>query len=388
MPTRSLYAQAGVDTVEGDKFSHFAAVMCHSTYENSRHVRIQDMSSGNFRGPRAMELVNLPSDSVVTLAPDGIGTKVVIIDAAESHYTAGVNLIEMVAMDITRWGGVPVAITNVLDAFTIGKSGTKINSAARLLIRGLSDAANLVHMVLFNGETAELSQCVGSENPEALIKFNWAAAALGLYHHDKMILGDTLAPGQIVMALRDKSLGSNGISLVRRAFATKFGAEWWKHPEAQKWIGAAALPCTIYDPFLNQINGWNSPTFQSEICVHSIIHVTGGGFQDKFGKDILFKAGLSAKLDKLFEPPEVLKEVVKWCGVSDEEIFKTFNAGQRALAIIDPKDQEKFIERAADFRLEAQPCGKITETEAGKVPTINILSQFTGNMVSLTPKPE
>lgn len=380
-----LYARDGVDTDEGDSLSAYAGKLCASTYRNSPFVEVYDMSRGNFRGPRGYHLVRLPPGCVLTLAPDGVGTKVVVIDASFGHRKAGFDLAAMTGMDITRWGGKPLVFTDVLDTYTIGKEGDLTNAASRELLAGFVDAAKVLQMVVLNGETAELSGCVSSENPDAVVKFNWAGVAFGVYHPDKMILGDTLAVGQSIMALQDW-FRSNGHSSARKALAMHFGPKWWNNPAAEETIVAVATPSKLYDPFLNYVHGWSSPDFQPVIPMHLIIHVTGGAIEDKFANDLLFPAGFSAELDDLFDPPEAMRNIVKWRGMTDEDCLGTFNCGQGALVVVNPEDEGRFIDLAAGYGVTAKRCGRITETPAGKVPVVKVVSKFTGELVTLKPK--
>lgn len=383
-----VYAQDGVNTKEGDSFSAYCGRLCAGTYGNSPKVDVYDMSRGNFRGPRGFSLKGLPPGCKHTLAPDGIGTKVVAIDASFGHGKAGFDLAAMTAMDITRWGGLPLVFTNVLDTYTIGQEGERVNIACRELLAGLVEAAKALKMVVLNGETAELPGCVSSENPEALVKFNWVGVACGVYHPQMMILGDTLAPGQIIMALMEISLRSNGHSTARKALAMKFGLEWWKNPDAQAAIASVALPSVLYDPFLNQLHGWPEKNFWPLIKMHLIVHVTGGAIEDKFANDLLFPAGFSAELDDLFDPPPIMRDIAGWRGMSDEDCFGTFNCGQGALVVIDAKDEKKFIEFAAEYGIPAKRCGRILETRPGKAPSVIITSKFTGKEFPIRPKPK
>ena len=106
---------------------------------------------------------------------------------------------------------------------------------------GLADLAKLHGYVLLTGETAELGVCVGSENPDASVRFNWGGCMTGVYHPDKMILGDTLRPGKVVIVFRD-TFRSNGMSSVRKALAFQFGQEWWKNTKATDAIRQCAAP--------------------------------------------------------------------------------------------------------------------------------------------------
>ncbi|MFA6215334.1 MAG: AIR synthase related protein [Patescibacteria group bacterium] len=381
------YTEDGVDTVEGDSLSACAGKLCASTYGNSPLIEVYDMSQGNFRGPRGYRLVQVPPDCVMTLAPDGVGTKVVVIDASFGHRKAGFDLAAMTGMDITRWGGKPLVFTNVLDTFTIGKQGDRTNVASRELLAGLVDAAKVLQMVVLNGETAELSSCVGSENPDATVMFNWAGVAWGIYHPKKMILGDTLAPGQSIMALKDW-FRSNGHSSARKALAMHFGPKWWENPDATETIAAVATPSMLYDPFLNHVHGWDNPDLCPIIPIHLIVHNSGGAIEDKFAKDLLFPAGLSAELDDLFDPPQAMKDIVTWRGMTDLDWLGTFNGGQGALVVVDPENEGQFIDLAESYGVTARRCGRIIETAASEMPQVCVLSKFTGEWVTLKSKPK
>lgn len=359
MTEKSKYKQDGVDIDVGDVFSKYAGNLAKRTYNNSRHVKVHDLSRGNFRGPRGFEYINLPEGFIQTGAMDGIGTKVVLIDAANEHKSAASNLIAMTAMDITRYGGLPLVFMNILDVSSLGGVTSDCFHACRDLMFGLHLECMKHQYVMLTGETAELGLCVGSENPDAEVKFNWGGAMLGVYHPDKMILGDTLKPGQIIMALRD-DFRSNGISSVRKALAMKYGPEWWNSREALGDIIAAASPSRQYDRLLNDMHGWfMPPTYQPVIKMHLIVHLSGGAFKSKLGEDMLRPQGLSAELDNLFEPPEIMRKCAQWRGLSDEECYTAWNGGQGAIVVIDQADEKAFVRLALDLGIPAQKAGKI-----------------------------
>ena len=197
--TTDLYRQDGVNISAGDAFSAFAGEICVESYRNSRFVEVIDLSLGNFRGPRGWRPINLSEECLLTSVVDGIGTKTVLIDAAGSYATAAHDVVAMCAMDITRWGGLPLVFKNIFDVGSLGEIGSKPYQNCQNIMRGLSELARRRQYVLLTGETAELGVCVGSENPDASVRFNWGGCMTGVYHPDKMILGDTLAPGQVVI---------------------------------------------------------------------------------------------------------------------------------------------------------------------------------------------
>jgi len=378
------YKQDGVDIEAGDSFSKFAANICKSTYEVSPFVKVHDFSQGNFRGPRGFKLKHLPRGSILTGGMDGVGTKVVIIDAAGKFQSAASNLLAMTAMDITRWGGLPLIFLNILDVRSLGEADSETRQAAKDLMIGLGQEAKWNKFVLLGGETAELGLCVGSENPNAKLMFNWGGCMIGAYHPKKMILGNTLRPGQIIIALKDY-FRSNGISSVRKALAIKHGPDWWNNPAALADILASASPSQLYDRMLNAAHGWfkihkDMSQLEAPIKMHLIVHLSGGAFKSKLGEDILKPQGLSADLNNLFNPPEIMKNCARWRGLSSEECYSTWNGGQGAIVVIDKKDKNKFLEIARTYSIVAQEVGEITSQ---KSYTISIKSRFDdGKMIN------
>jgi phosphoribosylformylglycinamidine cyclo-ligase len=348
----SLYAQDGVNVETGDTFSKIAGEVCRSSFENSQFVEVMDFADDHFRGPRAFRFKNLPEGYFFDAAPDGIGTKVVVIDAAGEHYGCAQDVIAMTCSDISRWGGRPVVFVNVLDVSTLDEPGSETFEAYKMMMKGLGSYARENQLVCFRGETAELGKCVGSENESATTKFNWAGFAIGVYLRDRMITGESLAPGQVVIALRENGFRSNGLSSVRKALQIKFGDEWWNNEKARDVLKQASTPSKSYDHFLCDMNGWTNPIRPPKYKIHLITHVTGGGIVDKFAKDMLFPRGLSANLDNLFEPSDVVKDVISWRGMSAHEAYRTFNCGNGALVVLDKKDAEQFIWDAKKYGIE------------------------------------
>ena len=373
MSKTDLYAQDGVNVQAGDEFSAIAGRVCRDSFKNSSHVVVHDMSDGYFRGVRGFRFRKLPKGYIFDMTSDGNGTKVILNAAAENFEDAPYDLLAMNEMDITRNGGLGLVFNNVLDVASLDGSGSFTRAAFIRLITGLGRVAKKMGIVRFRGETAELGKCVSSENQKSGVKFNWSGSMLGVYHKSKMITGNTLAPGMIVIALKENGFRANGISSVRKALAMKFGDEWWNGETAVPYIRAAAVPSVLYDPFLQWINGWHSDDFEQRIKVHALIHLSGGAFEGKLGHDVLFPRGLSADLYDLWTPPEIMARCQEWRGMDDEGAYKTWNGGQGALAIVSPEDALDFISYADGYDLTAKVCGEIQKLDDSR---IRIQSKF------------
>lgn len=369
-----LYAEDGVNVDAGDEFSAHAGRICQESFQNSPHVRVRDLSEGYFRGVRSFRFYHLPRGYSFDMTSDGNGTKVVLSAAAGMYRQAACDLLAMAGMDITRNGGLGLVFNNVLDVSTLGEPGTPTHQAFIELVNGLGEVAQKIDVVLFRGETAELGCCISSENPKSGVKFNWSGSMLGVYHPSKMITGNGLVLGMMVVALHERGFRANGISSVRKALAMRFGPDWWDNPEAAEYIRMAAEPSVLYDPLLHYLNGWHLEGFDRPITMHSIVHLSGGAFEGKLGKDILFPRGLSADLYDLWEPPEIMRQCAIWRGMDDESCYKTWNGGQGALVVVSRDEASFLIKMARQFGIKAKICGEITKWDE---PMIRIQSQFT-----------
>ena len=372
------YAQDGVNVAEGDSFSKFAGDLCKQTYGNSPYIEVRDFSRGHFRGPRGFRLKNLPEGFWLDAAPDGDGTKVVLVDAAGDYQNGANGWVAMTCGDITRWGGIPLVLVNNLDASTIGKLGEPVNQAFRTMMLSLKRVADEQKFVMYKGETAELGTCVGSENKTALARYVWAGVAIGAYNPKTIITGDQVKEGMVIMALREYGFRNNGISSVRKAIALAYGPDCYSNPEAQEAIKKAATPAVLYDDFLASMNGWYKRDFQPVIPMYLIVHVTGGAIKSKFAEDILFPRGLSAHLDNLWEPADIMRQCTKWRGMNDEECYEVWNGGQGALVVIEEKDIVEFLGQAKRHGIEARVAGRITKEAS---PSVTIESKFSGDTI-------
>ncbi len=367
----SLYASDGVNVAEEATFSSYAGSICRASYSNSRFVQVHDLSNGQFRGPRPVTFKNMPKEYLVESSADGLGTKGILIDAAKMHETAGYDLVAMTATDITRYGGLPLVLINILDLVSVGNDGDAVSNTYKKLLTGLGNATKESNIVILKGETAQMGVCIGSEMQNSPTRFNWGATMTGIYHKDKMVTGDTLASGQKVIALQEQGFRCNGITSVRKALSIQYGAQWWSNPKAQEDIKAAAAPSLLYDVFINTIHGWYAKDFQPEMPLHAIVHLSGGGIKEKFGNDLLKPRGLSAKLDNLCDPAMIMKKCAQWRGINAEEFYETWNGGQGMLLVVDAKDADTCVKRAKDFSIHAQVCGEILKNDSGQTLEIN-----------------
>ncbi len=367
-------SQDGVNIDEEALFSSFAGSICKDSYNNSQFVDVKDLSKGNFRGPRPFLLKNLPEGYFIEATADGMGTKGILVDAAKNHRLAAYDIVAMTASDVTRYGGIPLIFLNILDTAGIGKEGDEISNTYKSMMLGLAEVAKANKLVLLKGETAQVNDALGSDITDSKTKFNWSGVMIGAYHPNKMVTGETLEAGQVIIALKEEGFRCNGGTSVRKAFLAKYGEGWWKIPKAQADLKEAAHPSVLYDMYVNTLHGWFDKNFKPEIPLHLIIHLSGGAFREKLAKDILFPKKLSAEINDLWEPPSIMKKCAEWRNIEDEEFYEVWNGGQGMLLIVDEKDADYALKRATDFGIQAKIAGRITKEEQ---PQVSIKSKLT-----------
>lgn len=380
--TQSVYAQSGVNISAGDDFSKMAFKLSEDTWENSPYVRPVDLGSSHFRGPRGFRFANLPPDCVFDIAADGIGTKRVISVEGLTIEQSARDVVAMTFYDILRYGGNPLIFCNVFDVASLVDENKKLRNEMIMAIAGLSLAAHEQRFVMGRGETAELGSLVGSENPDQAVRYNWAGFALGIYDPRHILRGDTIEPGDMILAVREPGFRSNGFSAVRKALRSRFGTMWWNHPEAAASIAAAAVPSTLHVPFWRSVLGWNGDGCAPACLIKSFTHVTGGGIVGKFGEDILFPQDLSAIIDTPYDPPKVMYDCMLWNTMKQREAYRTFNGGHGVLIVTTKPWAEDLLARAERAGVEMKPVGRVVREAQ---PRLAIHSAFGGEVLEYFP---
>lgn len=93
----------------------------------------------------------------------------------------------------------PLVYSNVLDYSRLKTEAQK--TAYAQLFAGLAAAAKENKFVILTGESAGLSQCVGSSNHDALFPFNWSGTMNGISHSKLQINGQKIKAGDYIVAL-------------------------------------------------------------------------------------------------------------------------------------------------------------------------------------------
>lgn len=369
-----FYTSSWVNIEEWDSFSKVCGAVCKSSYSNSPFVEVDRLDEWWFRWPRWFRLVRLPEWCLETFAPDGIWTKVVLIETLWGFESAANDVVAMTADDIARNWWLPLVFTNVLDTRNIAERRWQYDQ----MMINLWRIAAKNKFVIFNWETAELSTCVGTPNIHAKTAFNWSGIMSWVYHKNKMILWNKVQAGNILVALKQDWFRSNWLSAVRKWFELKYWPNYYVTTPKEE-LREAASPSIIYSTGIAEANWWYSPWFQAPVKMTWIAHLSWGSFKWKLLEDMLWANKLSAVFDNLYPIPDIVKKVAlrsqKWEKPmkSLEEMYSTWCCGQWMIVAVETQeDANKLIEILANNWIYAQIAGQVIATPEWEDPSVVI----------------
>ena len=330
------YEQAGVSVEAG-----YEAVRRMKAYAEATFDQNVLQSLGSFGGMYAL------GEQVLVSGTDGVGTKLKAAFAQEKHDTVGIDCVAMCANDVVCHGAKPLFF---LDYIATGKL---IPETAASIVKGVADGCLQAGCALIGGETAEMPGFypVG--------EYDLAGFCVGIVDKAKLIDNSRVRAGDAILALASSGVHSNGFSLVRKLIPMEKETLGEYDAELGKTLGEALLtPTNIYvKPMLSLIEA---------VEVHSIAHITGGGFIENIPRSI--PKGLTAKIEKSAVRVLPVFRLLQRLGELDEaHMFNTFNMGVGMTVTLPQADVERAIAHLAANGVEAYGIGTVVSGGEGIV---------------------
>ena len=312
------YADAGVDIDAGNKAVELMKDSVRATY---RPEVIGDL--GGFGGLFALNSGKY-KEPVLVSGTDGVGTKLKLAFMADKHDTIGQDAVAMCVNDILVQGAEPLFF---LDYIAVDKVDSQ---KVANIVKGVANACKESGCALIGGETAEMAGFYSKG------EYDIAGFCVGVVDKSKMITGDKVKAGDVLLGLPSSGVHSNGFSLVRKVFNVNEQNLKTFYPELGTSLGEALLaPTRIYvKPVLEVI---------SKVGVKSISHITGGGFYENIPRAL--PDGISAKISKnSYDLPAIFKLLQKTGNISEHDMYNTFNMGIGMMLVVDKADAAKAVE--------------------------------------------
>jgi phosphoribosylformylglycinamidine cyclo-ligase len=193
------YRDAGVDIGEGERAVGLIGDAVRSTY---RPEVIGDI--GGFGGLFSASALKGMAEPVLVSGTDGVGTKLKLAQLLDRHDTVGVDLVAMCANDVLVSGAEPLFF---LDYVAVGRLDPERMAA---IVGGIADGCRQAGCALVGGEMAEHPGTMDEDD------YDLSGFCVGVVDRPKMVTGEAIAPGDVVLGLASSGVHSNGFSLVRR----------------------------------------------------------------------------------------------------------------------------------------------------------------------------
>jgi len=325
------YKDAGVDIVAGDTLVERIKPLAKKTMREGVLAGI-----GGFGA--LFEVPKRYKEPVLVSGTDGVGTKLKLAFEWNMHDTVGIDLVAMSVNDVLVQGAEPLFF---LDYFACGK--LDVDTAAAV-IGGIAKACELSGCALIGGETAEMPGMYPSG------EYDLAGFAVGAVEKSKILTGQNVKAGDVVLGLASSGAHSNGFSLVRKCIE-RAGSNAPDTLDGKPFKQALMEPTRLY--VLNVL---------AALAAHPIkalAHITGGGLLENIPR--VLPEGLAVYLHKGSWPQsELFAWLQKTAGIDDMEMNRTFNNGIGMVVVIDAA--------------QASTCAATLEAAGEKVYTIGTIA--------------
>ena len=312
------YRDAGVDIDAGDALVEAIKPLAKRTMREGVLGGI-----GGFGG--LFEISKKFKEPVLVSGTDGVGTKLRLAFELNRHDTVGIDLVAMSVNDILVQGAEPLFF---LDYFACGK--LDVDTAAAV-VGGIARGCELSGCALIGGETAEMPGMY----PEG--EYDLAGFAVGAVEKSKILTGQDVQAGDVVLGLASAGVHSNGFSLVRKCIER---AE--ANGNVPATLDGKPFKQAIMEPTRLYVK--NVLAVLAEHPIKALAHITGGGLLENIPR--VLPDGLAAHLDAGSWPQtELFAWLQATAGIDAVEMNRTFNNGIGMVVVV-PAEQAPTIAAA------------------------------------------
>ena len=283
-PTPLSYKEAGVDIVAGDALVERIKPLAKKTMREGVLAGI-----GGFGA--LFEVPKRYKEPVLVSGTDGVND--VLVQGAEPLF--------------------------FLDYFACGK--LDVDTAAAV-VGGIAKGCEASGCALIGGETAEMPGMYPAG------EYDLAGFCVGVVEKSKILAGQSVCAGDVVLGLASNGVHSNGFSLVRKCIE-RAGANAPTTLDGKPFKAALMEPTRLYvKPVLAALAAHPAPT-----GIKALAHITGGGLLENIPR--VLPDDCAAELRKGSWPQtELFAWLQSTAGIDDIEMNRTFNNGIGMVVVV------------------------------------------------------
>jgi phosphoribosylformylglycinamidine cyclo-ligase len=337
------YKDAGVDIDAGDALVERIKPLAKKTMREGVLAGI-----GGFGA--LFEVPKRYKEPVLVSGTDGVGTKLKLAFEWQMHDTVGIDLVAMSVNDVLVQGAEPLFF---LDYFACGK--LDVDTAAAV-IGGIARGCELAGCALIGGETAEMPGMYPAG------EYDLAGFAVGAVEKSKILAGQDVREGDLVLGLASSGVHSNGFSLVRKCIE-RSGAQQPATLDGKPFRAALMEPTRIYvKPVLAALG--------KHPGIKALAHITGGGLLENIPR--VLPDGMAAQLRQGSWPrTELFAWLQKTAAIDDQEMNRTFNNGIGMVVVVAPAEAAAVAETLRAAGESVHEIGRIAARGTGAAVTVS-----------------
>jgi phosphoribosylformylglycinamidine cyclo-ligase len=286
-------------------------------------------------------LFELPLDRyrqpVLVTSTDGVGTKLRLAIAAQTHHTIGIDLVAMCVNDVVVTGAEPYLF---LDYYATGRLDLDIATA---VIEGIARGCEQAGAALVGGETAEMPGMYQGED------YDLAGFCVGIVEKDRIVDGSKVQAGDTLLGLASSGPHSNGYSLIRKILEVT-GTPLDRELQGRTLGEILLEPTRIYVRSVLRL--------MERVSVHAMAHITGGGLLENIPR-VLPQDTQALVHTGAWPRPPIFGWLQEQGGLSEEELYRTFNCGIGMVACVTPEDAPAALDCLHEQGEQAWIIGRV-----------------------------
>jgi len=283
---------------------------------------------------------------VLVACTDGVGSKVQLAAQIKKYDTVGIDLVAMSVNDMLVAGAEPLFF---LDYIAVNKL---VPEMVAELVKGVAAGCRQADCALIGGETAEM--------PDTYAKgdFDMAGFAVGVLERNKIITGENVRHGDVILGLASSGLHSNGYSLVRNICFKQAGLKMTDTPDK---LGGSTLTDIILEPTRIYVRPVIKLLCQYKVkhIVHAMAHITGGGLVGNIPR--VLPKNCDAVIKKSSWPKHKIFTFLQETGpVEEKEMYRVFNMGIGYVLIVAEDFANSITKKLKRYGEQVYRIGRIT----------------------------
>jgi phosphoribosylformylglycinamidine cyclo-ligase len=336
------YKDAGVDIDAGDALVERIKPLAKKTLREGVLAGI-----GGFGA--LFEVPKRYQEPVLVSGTDGVGTKLKLAFEWNMHNTVGIDLVAMSVNDVLVQGAEPLFF---LDYFACGK--LDVDTAAAV-VGGIAQGCELSGCALIGGETAEMP---GMYPPG---EYDLAGFCVGAVEKSKIMNGQNVQAGDVVLGLASSGVHSNGFSLVRKCIERAAG-QLPATLDGQPFRQAVMAPTRLY--VKSMLAALQAHPGAASEGIKALAHITGGGLLENIPR--VLPDGLAAHLRKGSWPQtELFAWLQATAGIDDIEMNRTFNNGIGMVVVVAASQAQAIAATLRAAGEQVHEIGRIADRGTG-----------------------